>query len=370
MPVLILNYRNAWNDYFSATNPTLLSSQTHTSKPTLSGAGVYISDCLFRTITSSDTGGALYSSNSVTYLLIESTSFFSCRTSNGHAGAVYFYHSSGGECVLHEVCGYDCFSAYPSGTPHYLFAYLRANAAASYKNYFNYSSIVHCVNPDTYYTICLSYGKICCPSVNMSMNKCNIRTIYCIPFAVSNSVTCSFSHSSFADNIVTGFTCFFLNRGGTDYEIKSCNILRNTQDNLGTEGTIYTVGNLDIKDSCILENKANRIFHQGSSSCTVTLSNCTVDLTSNNGYLTIKNTVTKSFIHALNHMSTQNCDTDYDSAGYITPIIQTPSSSKKRIHCYTFGNFFYYSQLRIFISLLGVFHFNFINPYAPSDLWY
>jgi uncharacterized protein YgiB involved in biofilm formation len=85
-----------------------------------------------------------------------------------------------------------------------------------------------------------------------------------------------------------------------------------------------------FKNSCILENNANTIFYQASS-YTITVSNCTVDRTSNNGCLTIQNTATKSFIFALNHMSTQNCHSEYDSAVTPTLFIQSPSSSKKRI---------------------------------------
>ena len=88
-----------------------------------------------------------------------------------------------------------------------------------------------------------------------------------------------------------------------------------------------------IKNSCILDSRANCIFY--SYSYTITLSNCTVDSTSNNGYLIIQNTVTKSFLHALNHMSTQNCHSGYDSAGSLTAIPLPTTSKDKIIYCYT-----------------------------------
>jgi hypothetical protein len=116
---------------------------------------------------------------------------------------------------------------------------------------------------------------------------------------------------------------------GAKCEIKNCNILRNTQGILGTEGTIYSYGNLTIEDSCILENNANYIFRVSSTSYTSTLSNCTVDSTSGNENVITQNTVTKSFILALNHMSNLICQAEYDSAGTLTPIIQSPSPSKK-----------------------------------------
>ena len=138
-----------------------------------------------------------------------------------------------------------------------------------------------------------------------------------------------------------------------------------TQIDFGSERTIKIIRKTMIRDCCILENKANRIFYQASS-YTITLSYCTVDSTSNNGYLTIQNTVTKSFILALNHISTQNCHSGYDMVGTLTPISQSPSSSKKKNHLCTCENFFIKLRLSDFISLISVLISNFINPYASS----
>jgi hypothetical protein len=183
------------------------------------------------------------------------------------------------------------------------------------------------------------------------MNKCQYYAVIgCWPFKDSNSVTCSLTYSSFTDNIANGHTFFWLDRGGAEYEIKSCNILRNTQVS-SSNGIIYTSGNLKIEDSCILENTATYIFYQNQSFYTITLSNCTVDKTSNNGYLTTQNTVTKSFILALKHMSNLNCHAEYDSAGSLTPIIQTPSPSKNREYNCTCGKFFYQPRLMDTFSL-------------------
>jgi hypothetical protein len=235
--VLHLYIRTAWNDYFSGTTPTNLPSQTYTSRPTPSGSNVYVLNCLFKSITSGSTGGALCCT-SVTYLLVESTSFFSCKTSGGVGGAIYF-SNNGGQCVLYEVCGYDCSTPSNNG---FQFAYIGVNNAVSSKNYINYSSISRCVNEasGSWYILNLYNGNVCCPSVNISMNKCYGQLIYCYPLSDSNSVTCSFSYSSFTDNIATSYTCIWLYKSGAKYEIKSCNILRNTQGTLNSEGTIYT----------------------------------------------------------------------------------------------------------------------------------
>ena len=114
-----------------------------------------------------------------------------------------------------------------------------------------------------------------------------------------------------------------------------------------------------IEDSCILENNADYIIY-AYSSYTLTFSNCTVDkTTTNTGILKIQNTVTKSFILALNHMSTEHCFAEYDSAGNLTPIIEQPTSKKVICYC-TYRNYFNQPHLRDFISLISVFMFNFI----------
>jgi hypothetical protein len=129
--------RTVWSDYFTGT-PTIIQSNDYTSRPTLSGTSVYVLNCLFRSIKSESDGGAL-SSTSVQYLLIESSSFFSCKTSDNNGGAIYFYNRDSGQCVLNEVCGYDCYSTYTSGNAYEQFARIDVYNSISSKNYVNYS---------------------------------------------------------------------------------------------------------------------------------------------------------------------------------------------------------------------------------------
>jgi hypothetical protein len=297
---------------------------------------------------------------SATYFLIESSSFFSCRTSSSY-GAIYF---NVGQCVLYKVCGYDCCT---TNSNNYQFGHIIVNNAISNKNYVNYSSIIRCVNENSspYYMLAFSGGKVCCPSVNISLNKCYYRPgITSWPYGDSNSVTSSFTYSTFADNHAIGYTCFWFNTGGANYEIKSSNILRNTQGSLGSEGTIYINGNLKIEDSCILANTATNTFYQASSSYTITISNCTIDKTTCNLNVVTQNTATKSFILALNHMSNQLCHAQYDAFGTLTPLTPSPISPKKQVHCYTFENFIYQCRLSDFFSFNSIFLFNFIHSEA------
>ena len=140
-----------------------------------------------------------------------------------------------------------------------------------------------------------------------------------------------------------------------------CNILRNT-NNTGSKGIIYANANVMIKDSCILENAAAEIFYQYSSTYTITLSNCTIDKTTNNQKLTIQDTVTKSFILALNHISTQNCNAEYDAVGSLTalPCISSPTK-KSFCYCYTCNVNHYQAKVSDFFTFISLFMITFIH---------
>jgi hypothetical protein len=368
MSVFLLYFRTAWNDHFPPASTNNLKSQTYNSRQTSSGSNVYVSNCLFSLISSSSYGGALYCT-SATYFLVESSSFISCKTSSVYGGAIYF-SNNGGQSVLHEICSYDCISTYTSDNTHGQCVYIIVKDASSSKNYVSYSSMVSSVSKysGSWFTLFLYYGKISYPSINISLNECYGDTIDSYPSIDSNSATCSFSYSSITDNFNPGYTCFYLHRTGAIYEIKCCNILRNRQGSTSS-GLIRAYGNMMVEDSCILQHNTTYIFYQHSSSCTITLSNCTIDLITDNGYLTMRNTVTKSFILALNHISTQSCNSEYDSAAYLTPIIQLPSSSKKQIHLCTCGKFFHQCPQGNFFSSAFVLIFNFIHTYSSSDMW-
>jgi hypothetical protein len=345
----------SWNDYFTATPVTTLDPISYDSRQTPSVSNVYVLNCLFNSINSGSSGGALYFTSN--YLLVESSSFFSCKTSSGNGGAIYFYNINSGEYVLHGVCGYDCNT--PGSSTDGQFARIYVRNAVSSKNYVNYSSISRCLNENSgsFKTLRHDNGKICYESTNVSINKCYYRSgMYGYPNSDSSSVMCSLLYSTFADNNDIGSICIRLNNGGAKYKFKCCNIIRNTQGVLSSSGTIYLSGNLVIEDSCILENTANTIFYSTSSSYTFTLSNCTVDKTTNNGRLTTQNTITKSFILGLHHMSTRNCNSEYDSAGTLTAIPSVSHKTSKVISCHC--------QARIsdFFSFNCLFMFTFIHP--------
>jgi hypothetical protein len=351
-----------WNEYFTGTPETTLHRNKYISRQTPSVSSVYISNCLFDKCTiESGNGGALFCSTSVTYLIVESSSFFSCKAINGASGAIYFSNTGSGQSILYAVCGNDCSSA-----SYGFFARILINNAASSKNYANYTSIVRCVNDTSSFgqILRLENGKSYCPLVNISMNICSGTSgINLTPLSDSSSVTSSLLYSTLANNSAIQRSCIWCNTDGAKYEIKCCNIIRNTQGNFNLYGTIFSRGNLVIEDSCILENIANYIFYQESTSYTITLSNCTVDSTSHYYSLVIQNTAAKSFIHGLNHISTQNCHSEYDSAGILTAVPHV-SQSTKTIFCHTFNHY----QARISdsfpLNCLFIFAFIHSNPYG------
>jgi hypothetical protein len=110
----------------------------------------------------------------------------------------------------------------------------------------------------------------------------------------------------------------------------TCNVLNNKQT-LYKYGIIYAYANLLIKDSCILGNdKDKNIFQESHPSCKITISNCTIDddIFTNGRYygsVTVNKTIENSFINALSHISTLNCDSYFDSYGTLTVKPNVPT---------------------------------------------
>jgi hypothetical protein len=358
MSMFLFNIKTAWNDYFPGISPSQTYVSTfYSTKISPSSSNVYVSNSLFSRCISTSNGGAI-SSTTVKYLLIESTSFFSCSTNNQDGGAIYI--TSNSEIILYKVCGYDCCSTHTSDGDGQ-FAYMYTSNTASDKISFNYSSITRCVGWESasWWTLYLRDGKICLPSINVSMNKCHYTSgIRCIPYLDSNSVTFSLTYSSIADNIATVYYCIYSSTTGSIHEIKYCNILRNTQGTLSSGGTISSNGNLTISESCILENKADYVFNQESSSYTITVSSCTVDSIGHTRGFILTNTITKSFVLALNHMSTQNCNALYDSVGSLTIIL--PQQDKTIYYC-TCRIIHYHARISDFFTFICLFMFTFIH---------
>ena len=92
--------------YGPGSNPTNYTGQEFTERLTPTASDVYVYNCVFRYCSSSSNGGALYFSNSVYKLLIEQSSFISCRTDQKGGGICSYSR----QCVLSRICGFNCSS--------------------------------------------------------------------------------------------------------------------------------------------------------------------------------------------------------------------------------------------------------------------
>ena len=135
----------AWTDFYDGTVSPNCEKTEIKFRVELSSSNAYICDCLFTNITSTSSGGAFYSI-STTKLLIETTTFASCKTSAQNGGAVYFVNTNYGQSAINRVCAFDCCSTYSSGSSNGQFLYVSVKDALEYKNSVNYSSVGNCVN--------------------------------------------------------------------------------------------------------------------------------------------------------------------------------------------------------------------------------
>ena len=266
-------------------------------------------------------------------MLVEQSSFISCITSYTYGGGICSYS---GQCVLSRICALNCCSTY-NGNSYGQFAWINSNI----QNNVNDSSITHTLKKGTRpcYALHLHDGNILCTSVNLTNNEC-----YWYP-ALLCYRTSSISYSSIVNNTANpGYGCIWLS--SSSHCIDTCNILNNYQGSNDYEGTIYSSGNLFIKDSCILGNN-RRVFYAYSSG-KITISNCTIDddIFTNNrfyGTVTVNKTIEKTFNISLSHIA--YCD-------LIVKLIVHSECSHTLMSCncnYNFRDFYYYKLHRAFI---------------------
>jgi hypothetical protein len=292
---------------------------------------VYVYDCFFHDFSYSSSGGALYCSGSVYKLLIEQSSFFSCKISSGNGGGACFSYSGNYESVLSKICGFGCSC---DNCGQCVFINLGNNG--DYKNHFNDSSITHSLKDgkNPWDSLFLESNIIFCPSNNFTNNECYTASGFCCASKRSStSETCRISYCSVVNNTANGgYKCIRLYYSGSTHCIDTCNILNNKQTT-SSYGTIRSYTNVLIKDSCILGNDEGKTVFYVDSSYMITVSNCTVDNNRYSGSVTFTKTIQSSFIHALSHLSTRRCDSYFDSYGTLTAKPNVPVESTKN-QCY------------------------------------
>jgi hypothetical protein len=249
-----------------------------------------------------------------------------------------------------------------------LYIYIKNDV--TYKNHVNDSSFSHTLNvkTDSYQVFRLYYGNILFPSVNLTNNVCySFTVIHCYPTTGTGSpvsISCCISYSSIVNNTASGgYSCFEISNSDSSQCIDTCNILNNKQTSSSC-GIFFVSPNLLIKDSCILGNdEKNKVFYATSSN-KITISNCTIDddIFTNGRYsgtVTVIKTITKSFINALSHISTQHCDSYFDSYGTLTVKPNVPSKISRCLISYDCK-----CQIN---DLLMFIQFTFLLTFLPSD---
>ena len=124
---ILVSFKTTFEDvYGSGCNPQEYTGTEYTERINESSfENVSVRDCVFRNISSSENGGALYCSSSVHRLLVEQSSFISCITSYIYGGGI---RSNSRQCVLSRICAFNCCSTNSSNSNSYgQFAYINTN---------------------------------------------------------------------------------------------------------------------------------------------------------------------------------------------------------------------------------------------------
>jgi hypothetical protein len=312
--------------YGTGLNPTsYIRNEYAGTQLTPSANNVYVYDCFFHDFSSTSNGGAIFSGSSVYKLLIEQSSFISCKTSSYGGGGIYFDYTGNYECVLSRICVFGCSCA-SYGT----FAFIRLYNSANYKNHVNDSTITHSLkdgkSPSD--SIYLRADTILVPSNNFTKNECHNNPAFCChSMRSTKSETCWITYCSIVNNTANGGNSCIRLYSSSSAHLDACNIINNKQTS-SSYGTIEANTNILIKDSCILgNNEGNTVFY--APSYIITISNCTVDNNRYYGSVIFTKSIERSFIHALSHIETRICDSSFDSYGTLTVKPNVPSRSSR-----------------------------------------
>ena len=298
------------DDFYTGT-PVVYTSGSSRISP--SSGNAHVKNAMFKELSPSSSGGAIYCKDASLVFLAEETSFLNC-TPSGWGGAIYLVIT--GESVLSKICGFGCFST----ASHNLFDYIKVSNDASKRNEVLDSSICRCVQASYSEIMQHNYGNVLFKNDNNSLNECNHYSAIDSDHqsAGNNEFGFMLAYSSIANNTAIEHQCIRATSSSLKKQISSCNVLMNKQSS--TEyGIIRTDGQVFINNSCILGNVGSKIIYVDSNNGVV--SNCTLDFTSSSVYgASITDQVRSSFINKIECFSSALCEAFYDSFGNLTVI--------------------------------------------------
>ena len=327
-----INYspKASFDEYFTGETPDKeIDPGEYTEQILITDTGkVYVHDIYAHDFQYNDDGSAIYCTSTV--LVIEKSTFFNCKSTNPRSGggAVYFYNDYG-QFIISKTCGYNCGvdSSYETWGQ---FAYSFTGTGSGYKNQVIDSTIASCsISQKQYSALYMLYGEESCQRVNLSKNTefYQYTALYSL---TTSSSSFKMTYSSIVNNTgsqgIIGFPNYY-----SVNSIETCNIINN--DYTGSSykyGVIHTIGELTIKDSCmIMNNQGKRIILNEDDSSTVQIINCTFDISSFynaiSGEYTIINPPDSTFIVRLEHSSTGKCEAYLDERWIYPP---TPDKTK------------------------------------------
>ena len=290
----------SWNDFYSSPSSpsSLFEKSRYESTKNASSGSQYVYLCFFIDCSAEKGGGILVTYD--TNLLVEETSFNSCKATSGNGGGLFF--EATGNSILYKVCSYQCEAA-----SHGLFCYMKLPDSLSYNNTIKDSSASYSNCPSCYRTLYPYYGKIHVSSLNSSKNVALYFSGILVYSASSSSFSdCLISYSCFSDNEAKNDACVFYTRTGKG-EMRYCNVIRNQQVKKSSRGIVATNVPLNIYDSYIVENDADRSIYSNGS--TVNVYNTTFDKSKGSGVI-VQSTPSSSVLNYLRFIKTAECDAE------------------------------------------------------------
>ena len=354
---------DGWDEIYGTSDPSPspFTGKFTTNQSSIGEGSIYVSQSEFSECkaTSSNGGAILVSFSSAAKTLIEKSIFNICeKVSSGSGGAIYI-DGEWNTCAILYICGYGCESA--TDVP-----FMCSKTSRGVIIDINHSTITHSQKGNCNDLICIDFGYgVLMSGTNISHNSCKRNSACYFAYGYHGTgseylISSSIVNNTYSDNVI-----LYL---GHDYDgcsgnIKSCNIIYNGNIEGKASGSIIyqssDLGNTYINQSCILNNIAQYIF-DGFSDNFYYLTNCTIDKASSQVDVDMyfEEEASKSFINALVHIKTGNCEAMFDSVGSLSVLMT--KKTRNPLLCIT------HCGRRLTIDVLRSMTYNILITFIPS----
>ena len=228
----------------------------------LKDANNHIQDCIFKFLSSTDKGGAIfYEVNSIAHLLVEDCVFYQTK-SRLISGAIYFHGSLNGGCVLYRVCGSYCMSEYNDYCSGRQFGIIVT--ASNKPNVLEHISITRCNHNNGVYVIETAFGN----QVYRHNNISNNRMRECSGFTVTKFNSLSQSHCSIINNTETSIITLYYYGGSSTGLFETSNVIGCNSPS--GHGVVCAHSGASIMiTKCVFLSNLHRLFYLKSGSLSI-----------------------------------------------------------------------------------------------------